>query len=521
MGSSFNAAIAQDATNNASFESSTAVLDTAILFAIGAREAEQAIRGSFGWPTFQEGFVESVYFRFDPDGYARFSPSPRLDEDVFEIQCVQNGSACIAQKNGVEIGLTPEGRVQIRFDGITPNDNFFVSDRKSELPLPPTILEPLDTRLETLLSSSSELVIKRELEVLQSISLAGFSAVTTYLRWVAQKQSPRVFPRGWPVPAQAGQSHSSGLTQPSEWETTTNAPQVSNTTWHMQSRNLSQNQGFSNAGPVGKGRVNYQSEQYGQLQSEFQVMKEELAALRSGTSDQNPPVNANQGWASQVDHGTVFGNEIQSVGQHSDIVAPNYNALQNSNIGSALAPHNNFAAPFNQGEGMDFRPNTGIQSQFPAQRSDDAVLTRVANLEAKLEALHQLITRQHKYSGTASKVDQLQLLETPETSNKQIYTSSGDERIKVLENLLLQRLGPTKPVADPTPVMLETSVSQDRREQELVEEMLRKLDFSPAKAATTIQTRSSNPEIGDSSEYVSLSDYLNRVLKNNELNTNN
>jgi len=57
-------------------ESSTAILDTSIPFAIGAREGEQTIRSSFGWPTFQEGFVEGVYFRFDPDGYARFSASP-------------------------------------------------------------------------------------------------------------------------------------------------------------------------------------------------------------------------------------------------------------------------------------------------------------------------------------------------------------------------------------------------------------------------------------------------------------
>ena len=65
--------------------STTQILDTSVLFAIGAREAEQALRGAFGWPTFQEGFVDQVYFRFDPDGYARFSPSPRLDEDVFEV----------------------------------------------------------------------------------------------------------------------------------------------------------------------------------------------------------------------------------------------------------------------------------------------------------------------------------------------------------------------------------------------------------------------------------------------------
>ena len=75
------------------FENTTEILDTGILFAIGAREAEQALRSSFGWPTFQEGFVDQVYFRFDPDGYARFSPNPRLDDNVFEVVCAGASTA--------------------------------------------------------------------------------------------------------------------------------------------------------------------------------------------------------------------------------------------------------------------------------------------------------------------------------------------------------------------------------------------------------------------------------------------
>ena len=57
------------ADDSDSFTPENAILDTSILFAIGAREARQELRGSFGWPTFQEGLVEGVYFRFDPDGY--------------------------------------------------------------------------------------------------------------------------------------------------------------------------------------------------------------------------------------------------------------------------------------------------------------------------------------------------------------------------------------------------------------------------------------------------------------------
>lgn len=199
-------------------EVSTAILDTSIPFAIGAREGEQTIRGSFGWPTFQEGFVEGVYFRFDPDGYARFSSSPRLDEDVFEVRCQNAATICVAKKDGLEIGLTAQGRPQLRISGITPGDTFFISDRKNELPLPNTILGPIDQRLETLLSSGGDLIIRRELETLQTLSLSGFSAAVTYLRWVAQNQASFVFPRGWPAPSQQASPKRNGLTLPDVWK---------------------------------------------------------------------------------------------------------------------------------------------------------------------------------------------------------------------------------------------------------------------------------------------------------------
>lgn len=207
-------------------ESSTAILDTAIPFAIGAREGEQSIRGAFGWPTFQEGFVENVYFRFDPDGYARFSTSPRLDEDVFEVTCQTATTICVAQKNGLEIGLTNQGQPQLRISGITPIDKFFISDRKNELPLPSTILGPIDQRLEALLSSGGDLIIRRELETLQTLSLSGFSATVTFLRWVAQNQASFIFPRGWPVPSQTTGQQNMDLTLPNSWIDNTNNPQL-------------------------------------------------------------------------------------------------------------------------------------------------------------------------------------------------------------------------------------------------------------------------------------------------------
>jgi len=182
--------------------STVQILDTSNLFVNGAREAAQAIRGSFGWPTFQEGFVDKVYFRFDPDGYARFSTSPRLDVDIFEVICNGTPQTCLAQKPGLQISVTPAGQVALNFVDMAPTDYLFLSDHTTELPLPAAVKDPLDIRLETLLAAGGDLIIKRELETLQTISLTGFSAVATYLRWVAQHQDPSVFPPGWPMPAQ-------------------------------------------------------------------------------------------------------------------------------------------------------------------------------------------------------------------------------------------------------------------------------------------------------------------------------
>lgn len=209
----------QSATGDAdSFTSENAILDTSILFAIGAREARQELRGSFGWPTFQEGLVEGVYFRFDPDGYARFSPSARLDTDVFEVICRPRTSACIGRKNGFAVALTSRGTLQLRMDNIVESDQFFVADGITELQLPQNILHPLDPRLELLLSSGGELVIKRRDAETDRISLVGFAAVAAFLRWVSAGQDYVVLPRDWPVPNAPNGSTTLGLTQVANWQ---------------------------------------------------------------------------------------------------------------------------------------------------------------------------------------------------------------------------------------------------------------------------------------------------------------
>ncbi len=201
-----------------SFASENAVLDTSILFAIGAREARQELRGAFGWPTFQEGLVEGVYFRFDPDGYARFAPSPRLDKDVFEVICRPRTLVCMGRKDTLQVTLNNRGQVQLELASISENDQFILADGISELPLPATIIQPLEPRLELLLAAGGELIIRRQENEVDRVSLAGFGAVASYLRWVSARQDYTVLPRGWPVPNAPAGPESPGLTQTTLWQ---------------------------------------------------------------------------------------------------------------------------------------------------------------------------------------------------------------------------------------------------------------------------------------------------------------
>lgn len=220
------AQVQQDVAPQDSFASENAILDTSILFSIGAREARQELRGAFGWPTFQEGLVEGVYFRFDPDGYARFAPSPRLDSDVFEVICRPRTYACMGRKGAMSVTLNARGQIQLQLENVVENDRFFVMDGISELQLPTTLLQPLEPRLELLLSSGGELLVRRGDNEVDRISLLGFSAVVTYLRWVTAKQDYTVLPRGWPVPNSTNGNTPSGLTQATVWQSPMPQPHV-------------------------------------------------------------------------------------------------------------------------------------------------------------------------------------------------------------------------------------------------------------------------------------------------------
>lgn len=206
------------------FNPENAIIDTNIPFSIGARQAEQALRNSFGWATFQEGFVNGIYFRFDPDGYARFSRSPRLEQDVFEVICPPRQYLCYAQKDGLILKILNNNYLQITVEGIAGGDRFFFDDGISELEMPASIFEPLKPQTENLLASGGKLVIRRNNEALFTISLSGFEIVSAYLRWVAAGQNYSALPQNWPIPnhKNTNKSHKfypkTGLQQPGRWQ---------------------------------------------------------------------------------------------------------------------------------------------------------------------------------------------------------------------------------------------------------------------------------------------------------------
>jgi hypothetical protein len=210
-------AMAQTAATTEVFDAASAILDTSIPFAIGAREAQQDLRSAYGWPTFQEGLVDGVYFRIDPDGYARFAPTPRLDTDVFEVICRPGTLSCMGRKDRFSVYLGSSGLLELKIENVAPGDTFHVTDGIAETPLPDRILMPLDAPLETLLSYGGELIVRRGTEEKSRVSLKGFGAVIAYLRWVAARQDYSVLPRGWPVPNSAPAVAQSGLTNPDAW----------------------------------------------------------------------------------------------------------------------------------------------------------------------------------------------------------------------------------------------------------------------------------------------------------------
>lgn len=528
---SVQAAFAQSAQQQG-IASTTQILDTSVLFAIGAREAEQAIRGSFGWPTFQEGFVDRVYFRFDPDGYARFSTSPRLDEDVFEVICAESSTACIAKKPSLDVGLTVEGKIQIKIAGITPEDSFFVSDRKSELPLPPTVLEPLDARLETLLASGGHLLVKREVETVQEISLAGFSAVATYLRWVAQNQSPRVFPRGWPVPAQVQAQHVGRLTQPGAWTAPSAGPQRSQTTFGQ----ATSSGGFGNSqvqqppqtafgtdaqveGGVRVQQVGFGAQGAGDAQAAIQALQQELAELRAAQVNSVPLGNTqvNQNNAQLQDD---FAKGFAQQAQARNLPLPvGYGAPQDNQSGVDYGASNLRADGGDVGATRNQNHANAPQGSFGTGVNAQVFESRIYALEVAVNELRKTViaemqtlkwTQDQTADGTPAK-------QQPATTPTKV-SETEKPSMDALEELLLERLGQREP-APQQPIA--AGANEQDTDRSLVMKLLKQLEDGPAVNEAQEEPR---PTVADPPEeqpqegFVTLSDYINDMLKSESAN---
>lgn len=182
------------------FSPQNQLVDTSILFAAGAREGEQTLRGALGWPTFQEGRVFGINYRFDPDGYARFGPTPTLDTDFFEVLCNPENRLCTATKEPIQLWMADENTPRFSIRGIAGNTRIFASDGTSKIELPHELLAELSPSVQEALVSASELILETEGDPPQKISMSGFIPALVYIQWIAKRQDPSVFPTGWPLP---------------------------------------------------------------------------------------------------------------------------------------------------------------------------------------------------------------------------------------------------------------------------------------------------------------------------------
>ena len=531
------------------FENTTEILDTGILFAIGAREAEQALRSSFGWPTFQEGFVDQVYFRFDPDGYARFSPNPRLDENVFEVVCAGASTACRAQKDHLQIGLTATNQIQLLIQGHTPQDRFFVADETTELPLPPSVLEPLEPRMESLLAAGGNLIIKREKEVINTISLAGLSPVMTYLRWVANAQDSRVFPRGWPVPATASAAQTNALTQPDLWQSPASGTRVTQTTFQNQqnagltgidnfstegrnqqtvgSRDFRAQDGTAIQGSGAFGTSTDQSVDFGvngsdfpndqnfqALQASISALQAELARLKN--QPQVRPDTETQSLSS----------DPQSVSEVQ--IRPSIQADYT----------NKTLADFQMSE-IDPQNSVGSIGSVGSSQDLISILNRLAVMEARILRFESDLAKfTHLVDNQLSELREIEAKTNPgsmELNNSAEFAEGLEptDATSPLEKLLLQRLGNGENLSEDQLSKLEISAKEPTTatdQEALIRQLLQRLEQSEPAANPEFNATSGGSETAAASEngqtqtivesegFVTLSDYINQILNSDTAN---
>ncbi len=104
-----------------------AVIATDRPFAPGAVEKEQDLRGTAGWPTYQEGVADGLFYRFDPDGYARFIEDER--QEGWEIVCMSwPRTSCTATRGEVTLTVSDNQRIDVAVAGAPAEARFFLEN---------------------------------------------------------------------------------------------------------------------------------------------------------------------------------------------------------------------------------------------------------------------------------------------------------------------------------------------------------------------------------------------------------
>lgn len=160
------------------------IVDTAVPFVAGGVQNELLLRGPVGWDTYQSGVADGLYYRFDPDGYARFGASERLDEDYWEIVCTVQPVDCTGRRGPVTLQVDAEGYPTVEIENLNPQGSFRLADAGA----PALTLAELSAPAHaTELLAASELRPETEGA---PVAIGGIGTVARYIRWVENGQAP-------------------------------------------------------------------------------------------------------------------------------------------------------------------------------------------------------------------------------------------------------------------------------------------------------------------------------------------
>ncbi len=197
----FGAPTASLAVESPNLVETITTIDTSIPFAPGAEEHLINVRGPFGQPSFQQGFIEGMHFRIDPDGGALFSRDPRLRNNVFEVECENGITSCIAKRGAVRLSIDTDGLLIFGLDADAAFDAIYLGYGPFDIDQLEDSWKKLNTSLNTVsvdvLAGYDQMVAVKDGKLAQKIPLEGILVVGTYLKWVVDGQPVKVLPASW------------------------------------------------------------------------------------------------------------------------------------------------------------------------------------------------------------------------------------------------------------------------------------------------------------------------------------